>query len=278
MPEEEKQDMSEEKTTEVEVWKPKTFVGNDLLPIGQGLDNVSKHGPADIPIVGRDHIDAKDLVLPVLTLLHGTSKAVTDKVENAEPGRFMHTGTEEVLPEGPVRMVVMHYHKGNALFPKEDARYKGLETCISADGVEGTKYGTCEDCRKCLDWDNENNLPPLGAEVHHFTCMTDWGPVIMRFTRSSYKAGSAFLAAVSLAPGKNFWSHPAVVRVVQSPKTLASGQVSMYYHMQLAWQTTERVPDSLQRAAYELYKEVAEKHQSGNLKTEDDGASDPDFE
>ena len=261
-------------TDEVAIWEPKPFPGNDLLPMERGAA-AALAGPSDIPIVGNEHIDPDDLVLPCLTLLHGTSKAVTDRVADAEPGRFMHTGTEEVLPEGPVRVIVIHYHKGNALFPKEDPRYKDLQTCISPDQVEGTVYGSCDECKKCTEWDDENNLPPLGAEVHHFTCMTSWGPVIMRFTRSSYKAGSKFCSDKSLAE-KNWFAHPAVVRVVQSPKTLASGKTTMYHHMQIAWQVTERVPDEVQRQAYELYKGIVAKHQSGNFKAQ--AESDEDFD
>ena len=44
--------------------------------------------------------------------------------------------------------------------------------------------------------------------------------------------------------------------------------------MQLAWQTTEKVPAELQRAALALYKEVESKHESGNLKSHDEGTSD----
>lgn len=257
-------------TTEVAVWKPKEFTGNDLLPYEQtGVQEVP-----DIPLVGDEHIDDADMVLPALVLLHGTSKAVTDGIEDAEPGRFMHTGTEQVLPEGPMRIMIAHYHKGNALFPKEDERYKDIETCISADGIEGSTYGLCSECGKCY-WPENGGQPlgdaksPLGGEVHHFVCMTSIGPAMLRMTKSAYKAGSKFLTAKRTS-GKNFWAHPVVVRVLQEPKTLPTGKVTMYHTMQMAWQTTERVPAGLQRAAYELYKSVKAKHETGNLKSQDD--------
>jgi len=256
----------------VAVWTPKEFKGNDLIPYEAAPVQV-----ANIPLVGNDNIDANDMVVPALNLLHGTSKAVTDGVEDAAPGRFMHSGTEQVLPEGDVRLIVVHYHKSNALFPKEDDRYANLETCIAQDGIEGTVYGLCEECKKCTEWDNVNSKPPLGAEVHNFVCMTSLGPVILRMSRSTFKAGSKFLSTKA-SSGKNFFAHPTVVRVTQEPKTLPTGKVTNYYALQMAWQTTEDVPEGLQLAAYELYKSLAQKHETGNLKSNDDAAADAGFE
>lgn len=263
----------EEKTVAVVgEWKPKAFNGTDLLPYEQCLAVEEIEG---VPLLGEDKIDPDDLVLPVLALLHGTSAAVTDDVPDAVPGKFMHTGTEEVV-EGPVRLVVVHYHKGNALFPKEEPRYEGVETCISPDGVEGTVYGDCKECGKCF-WPEDGGLPlegatsPLGAEVHHFVALSNMGPVIVRFSRSSYKAGSKFLSAKSLAR-KNYFAHPAVVRVVQGDKTLPTGKVTKFFALQMAWQTTEKVPAELQVHCAELYKNIDQKHETGNLKSNDEEA------
>jgi hypothetical protein len=267
--------MKEEETQDdaVEIWQPREFAGNDLLPVNQATLDVP-----DIPLVGDENIDNHDMVLPALVLLHGTSQAVTDGVEDAEPGRFMHTGTEEVLPPGPVRLLVVHYYKGCALFPKNEPRYQGLKTCISRDGIEGSEYGACADCGRCF-WPEHGGLPldgadsPLGGEVHHFICLTSLGPVMLRLTKSTFKAGSKFLTAKKMA-GKNFFAHPVVVRVIQLPKTLPTGKVTSYYALQMAWQTTERVPDDLQREAYRLYKEVSQKHELGHLKSNDESNSD----
>lgn len=267
--------MSEEKKNEVAIWEPKKFAGNDLLPMDLiGSEVAAVEGVPEC--VGRENIDPDDLILPGLTLLHGTSEAVTKGYDDAKPGRFMHTGSEAVLEDGDLRVIFVHHHKGNALFPKDDERYKGLETCISPDAVEGNVYGECEKCRKCLDWDNENNNPPLGAQVHHFVVLTSMGPAIMRFARSSYKAANQFVSSWAMSK-KNLWVHPVVVRVKQSPKVLPTGKTTDFYHLQLAWQTTERVPDELQRTAYELYKEVLKKHETGNLKSQDEGG-DADFD
>jgi len=268
--------MASKKKNEVAVWKPREFDGNDLLPVSDSVALAPVEGVPDL--VGREHVDPKDLILPSLALLHGTSDAVQDKLEGAEAGLFMHTGTEEILPDGPLRLIFVHHHKGNALFPKEDARYAGLETCISRDGVEGNIYGLCEECGKCF-WpeqggpDLDGATSPLGAEVHHFVAMTDRGVVNMRFSRTSWKAANKFISTWMMSR-KNLFAHPVVVRVKTGDKTLATGQVKKYYHMQLAWQVTEKVPDELQRAALALYKEVESKHESGNLKSHDEGADD----
>lgn len=273
--------MTEEKKDDaVAIWKPKEFAGNDLIPYDSLVAVAEIEG---IPtLVGRDNIDPDDLVLPALNLLHGTSTAVTDGVENAEPGRFWHTGTEEVLPEGNLRLIFAHHHKGNALFPKEDARYKGIETCVSDDQVEGSEYGFCDDCKKCY-WpedggpDLDGASSPLGAEVHHFVAITSLGPVMIRFSRSSYKAANKFLSSWSLS-SKNLWAHPVVVRVVQGDKTLPTGKVTKYFTLQLAWQSTEKVPPELQLAAYDLWKSVHAKHETGNLKSNDESEAPDDLE
>ena len=261
----------EKKTDAVAVWQPREFAGNDLLPIEDATALAEIEGIPEL--IGRDHVDPDDLVLPALALLQSMSDAVQNDVDEAKPGVFMHTGTEEVLPEGNVRVIIVHHHKGNALFPKEDPRYKDLETCISDDQIEGTVYGTCDDCRKCLDWDNENNLPPLGAQTHHFVALTSLGPVMMRFSRSSYKAANRFISSW-VTSRKNLWAHPVVVRILEGSKTLASGKSTKFYHMQMSWQTTEKVPAELQRTAYQLYKEVSQKHETGNLKSNEDGSND----
>lgn len=264
--------MTEEKKGEIAVWKPKEFAGNDLLPMEELHPTEAIEGVPDM--VGREHTDPDDLVLPALALLHGTSTAVQDGLEGAKPGVFMHTGTEQVLEEGNLRLILVHHHKGNALFPKDnEERYKGLETCISHDQVEGTKYGACEECRKCLDWDDANDLPPLGAQTHHFVALTSLGPVMLRFSRSSYKSANKFISSW-LGTRKNLWAHPVVVRVAEGTKALASGKTTKYFYMQMAWQTTEKVPPELQRAAYALYKEVSQKHETGNLKSQEDNTAD----
>jgi len=262
----------------VEVWKPKEFAGNDLLPYDQALVPEVVEG---VPgLVGRQHIDPKDLILPALALLHGTSDAVQNKLPGAEAGLFMHTGTEEILPEGNVRLVFVHHHKGNALFPKEDKRYAGLETCISRDGVEGTTDGLCEDCGKCY-WpeqggpDLDGATSPLGAETHHFVALSSLGPVMMRFSRTSYRAANKFISSWSISR-KNLWAHPVVVRIATGNKTLKTGTVKLYHHMQLAWQTTEKCPDELQRTAFALYKDIEAKHETGHLKSHGDDTDEPD--
>jgi hypothetical protein len=267
---------AEEPKTDVAVWKPKEFAGNDLLPMDDAMAVVGVEGVPEL--VGREHIDPEDLIVPALVLLAGKSTAVEDGVDGAVPGVFMHTGTEECLPEGHIRVIIAHHHKGNVLFPKDnDIRYKDLKTCISRDAVEGTEYGLCAECRKCLDWDDENDLPPLGAQTHHFVVMTSLGPVMMRFARSSYKGASKFVSAWKMSR-KNLWTHPVVIRVKEGVKPLASGKTTIYHFMQMAWQTTEKVPDELQRSAFALYKEIESKHESGHLKSHDEEQSDDLFD
>ncbi len=249
------------------VWHPKEFAGNDLLPIQQ-TTSVAVKG---IPLVGADHIRPEELVVPSLNLLQGQSDAVQQGVDGAKAGIWMHSGTEECFEDGPLRLIIVHHHYGNALFPKaNNPDYADLETCVSRDAIEGTRYGLCETCRKCLDWRGaDKKTPPLGAKVHHFISLTNVGPVVIRLAVTSYLAGSKLLTARRMAD-KNFFAHPVVVTVRSDTKTLPTGKKTTYYYVhKMVWQTTERVPDELQHVAYKLQQELEDKHEHGQLKTAD---------
>ncbi len=244
-------------------WEPSIFEGSDLLPVA-AQPNVIEGVPTS---VGRENVDAGDLILPTLLLLQGSSDAVKEVLKDhhgqqATPGWFMLSTTGEFL-EPPLRLLLVQHHRSRALFPQPNKpEYKGLTTCLSRDGEEGTEYGVCQECDHRL-WRGKER--PVCTEQHNFIAMTPAGPAMMRFGGSSFKAAKKFLTAWTMGLGKNLFSHPVTVTTSKGMKQLADGSQTSYYHMELRWMLGENTPPNYQRSAYELYKRVQEAWEQGRL-------------
>lgn len=261
-----------EPKNEVQVWTPSEFAGSDLLPMSVTPESNAVVAVEGVPVVGSENIEQDDLILPQLSLLQGMSDAVTSEQgpEKAKPGRFLHTLTQEVY-EPPLRVLLVYHWKSRAMFPKDnDPRFAGVEPCLSRDGKVGTVYGACAEC-DYTEW-GENRQPPMCSEAHNFVAMTDSGPAVLRFSRTSYKAARKFLSAFTMAQamGKNIWAHPCIV-TVKSAQKMVQGKNVTYYMMEPAWQVGESVPPDWHRAAYALYQQVKTAHESGAL-----GAQEPE--
>jgi hypothetical protein len=249
------------------VWTPSKFEGTDLLPV---LRPPAEDGE---PLVGRDNVSQRDLILPSLRLLQGMSPEVTQgTVEGARPGLVLHTATQQLL-KPPFRVLFVHHSKSNMLIPDvtRDPRHAGLERCISRDAVTGDRYGDCETCRKCLDWGPKNERP-LGSASQNFVAYTEHGPAMIRFARTSYKAGRTFVSNWMMG-SKNLWAHPVVVRVKQNQKTLPNGQQTTFYTWEPVWQVSDVVPPALRAKALEVYQVADAAFQAGRMSS-DDGEQD----
>lgn len=267
-----KQEQPEEQQKhEVAVWQPKKFEGTDLLPINflsQPTDK-DEHGNA---LVGRQNIEKEDLILPTIRLLQGTSQAVTDGIEGAQPGLFIHSASQTIY-KPPLRVIVVAHHKSNALYPQAgNPQHRGLERCISRDAVQGDRYGFCEECRKCLDW-GEHGEPPLGSQSHCLTVLTEDGPAVIRLNRTSFKAARQFVTSWNMSR-KNLWAHPTTFRVSRNTKDLAGGQKTTYFTMTPLWQTSEVVPPTMQTAAMAFHEMVMAAHAEGKFGSDDEGVAD----
>lgn len=255
------------------IWTPNKFEGSDLLPIIRPPD------PDGEEVVGRDNVSQKDLVLPSIRLLQGMSPEVlNNEVEGARPGLILHTGTKTIL-KPPIRVLFVHHSKSNMLAPDPTKpEFAGMERCLSRDGVTGDVYGSCEECRKCIDWgpktaQNPKGTKPLGAQSHNFVAMTEHGPAIMRFSRTSYQAGRQFVTTW-VTGSKNLWAHPVVVRVKSEVMVLPSGQQSTYFVWEPVWQVGEVVPKPIREAARAMYDTADAAFQAGRMQTTgDDEAS-----
>lgn len=258
----------EDNKQEIALWQPKKFDGADMLPISflSTPSDKDEHGNA---LVGRGNIEKEDMILPTIRLLQGMSQAVTDGVEGAQPGLFMHSASQTIY-KPPLRLIVVAHHKSNAFYPQaNNLAHRGLERCISRDAVKGDRYGFCEECRKCLDW-GENGQPPLGSQSHVFTVLTEEGPAVMRFNRTSFKAARQFITTWNMGR-KNLWAHPVVIRTNKSTKDLPGGQKATFFSMAPLWQTTEVVPPSMQTAAQAFHEVVMAAHQEGRFGSDDEG-------
>lgn len=254
----------EESKNEVQLWTPSPFEGSDLLPV-----NVAGQGKADLR--GREHVEAADLILPQLQLLQGQSDAVTDgDVEGAAPGKFYLTSTQEVL-DGPIRVLLCAHTRSRALFPKDKPEFKGVETCISKDAVEGTVYGSCDACPHKM-WGEKDNHPPLCSEAHNFTALTPYGPAVIRFARTSFKTARQFLTTWTLTP-KALWEHPTLVFVKKGTKEVG-GKMSTFFKMELRWLQRETVPNGTQLACSAVHEQVSAAHEAGRFGTEGDEFDD----
>lgn len=252
-----------EENNAVQLWTPEPFEGTDLLPV-----SIAGQGQPDL--TGRENVEGSDLILPQLQLLQGQSDVCTSgDVEGAVPGKFYLTSTQEVL-EPPIRVLLCAHTRSRALFPKDKPEFAGKETCISKDGVEGTVYGSCDNCEHKM-W-GENNRPPLCSESHNFTALTPYGPAVIRFARTSFKTARQFLTTWTLTP-KPLWAHPAVILAKKDSKEVG-GKMSTFYKMELRWLQRETVPAGAQAACSAVHAQVSAAHEAGKFGTEGDDFDD----
>ncbi len=254
------------------LWTPSKFDGADLLPVLRAPD------PNGEEVVGRDNVSQKDMVLPALVLLQGMSpEVVKGEHPDARPGKILHTGTQQVV-KGPIRVLFVHHSKSNLLSPEpNDPRFAGLERCLSRDAITGDRYGDCELCRKCFEWGprtpaNPKGTKPLGAQSHNFVAMTEHGPAIMRFSRTSFQAARVFVTNW-MSGSKNLWHHPVVVRVKSETARLPNGQETTYYHWEPVWQLADVAPPQMRAEARRLYDVVEAAFQAGRLAGADEAAA-----
>lgn len=251
---------------EITPWKPAAFAGTDLLPIAAARPVNRDH------LVGRENVEEKDLILPTLRLLQGQSPAVVEGI--GKPGVFMHS-TSQMIFEPPIRVLVIAHTKSNALFPNaNDPRSQGLERCVSRDAIEGTVYGLCEECKRCTEWDGKK--PPIGAQSHNLVVMTEHGPAILRFSRTSFQDAKGFITTWMMSD-KNLWAHPVVVRVKKEPKVLQSGQQTTFCTAAPSWIQSEVTPPEVQAMALEWHKRIMAAHSNGRLSGDDDTKADVPF-
>lgn len=242
-------------TDELTIWQPSPFDGSDLLPVNTHQN--------DLEVVGDDDIDDSDIVLPTLKMLQGTA---VNEIEGAKAGQFYNTVTKQ-LYDGPIRVLVISHSKGNSYFPEEGSQDKA---CYSLDGVEGTEYGLCSECRK-NEWDRsvEPHKKPLCNKQHKIIVMTPDGPALMRFQSTSYRALDGLLTQKKMLR-KNFFDHPAIIKADGPHKGTKNGKTFTYYTLVVQWATNEEIPLHVRKTALETFKGLRDAQSHGRLKGADD--------
>ncbi len=244
--------MSEEQKQELAVWKPTEFVGSDMLPVALGTKKIDT--------TGRENIAVEDLIFPTLKLLQGSSDEVKKGIEGARAGTFWLTGAEEPI-KPPVRLLACAHTKSRTLFPKADKpEHQGLEECRSKDAITGTRYGDCAVC-PYKEWDNVNNRPPACSESNNFTVLTPFGAAILRFSRTSYKAGKKLISAWKMSSDPLF-AHPLILTTATRTDKV-NGQDSLTHLVETKWVQRETVPPHVQEAARAVYEQVTAAHEAG---------------
>jgi hypothetical protein len=243
-------------------WEPEKFDGTDLLPMNQGTDLAEGE-----ELVGDENVETSDLVLPVLSLLHGTSKPIEDKMEGAAVGLFHMSVTDEIF-EPPLRVLFVHHSKSKAMFPKDnDARYADLTRCISRDGLEGDEYGNCEDCGK-YKW-GADRQPPLCAESHNFVVWTPKGPAILRCRVTNYQTAKEFVTEWRMAR-VNMWHHPVIISTGTGTKHLASGKIQTFPTLVLSWVRRETVPNEMRKECRAMFDQIQAAWETGRMRGDSD--------
>lgn len=256
-----------------DVWRPKTFQGTDLLPL-QPI-NTELNPFVDEEIVSDLNIEASDLVVPRLKVLQGMSDEVMN--DKLPPGLFYLSNLRQTI-EPPIRGLIIFHSKSRALFPQA-SRFEthGLERCIAPNALEGNTYGSCDTCNykewpKGADGKTPAGQSPPCSLSNNFIFLTPHGPYVLRFARTSFKAGKNFLSDVAMA-GLNFWHHPVVVSVLSDSKELGQGggKKASFFKMDLAWDRSEIVPLPARKLAQEVWKKMKASWDAGRL---DVGQSD----
>lgn len=248
-------------TNEVQIWKPSSFNGSDLLPVAAGQHKTGA-------LIGREHVEAEDIIIPTLKLLQGTSEEVKKGIEGARAGLFWLSGIEQAF-QPPIRLLAVAHTKSRSLFPKPDREeHAGLEECLSRDGVEGSRYGYCNQCHH-KDWDNQTNRPPACSESHNFTVLTPYGPALMRFQRTSIKAARKFLTTW-MGTSDNLWCHPLIVTTTTRTDKV-NGRDSTTHVMETRWAIKEDVPPHIQQFAQALAQQINTAHEQGKFFGDDGG-------
>lgn len=243
--------------------KHESFQGTDLLPKVLDVQLPSTD------VVGYENVEAEDMVLPVLKCLQGMSPEVTEHADKgARAGKFFLSSTQRVF-DGVVKLLIVQHHRSRALFPDErNPRHAGLERCLSADAIKGTKYGYCSDCEHA-EWGADRE-PPVCSLSHNFIVATEDGPAILRFNRTSLKAGKDFISACKFSiPPKPLWAHPTILRSVAATSKI-NGKDVTYYKMSISWDRSEPTAGPLQVMAKALYSQVHAAFEAGKIATADE--------
>ncbi len=251
------------------VWSPKPFKGTDLLPVvgAQGSRELDEFSGEEV--VSRKNVEVGDIIVPRIKVLQGISDEVTR--DGLRAGLFFLTNLKQCI-EPPIRGLIVFHSKSRALFPQQSRpETAGLERCIAPQAIQGSHYGDCSQCPH-QHWpkDEKGKTPPGQSPPcslsNNYVFLTNHGPYVLRFARTSFKPGADFLSDVAMAD-RNFWHHPVVVNVTTEQKELqgGGGKKATYFKMTIGWDRSEVIPQPYRDAARSLWQKLSDAWDASRL-------------
>lgn len=152
---------------------------------------------------GMEDIDVADLVIPRAKLLQPLSPELRDD-KHLRPGMIINSLTKEELPAD---IIPVFYFKSFARFNARDRKLPGYVEGVDPGALiwqtrDASDPRVIKECSFGL-----NGETPIALTTLNFFCITlpDSGiPVVVSFSKTSYKAGRNFLSLCKLRGGAMF--------------------------------------------------------------------------
>lgn len=186
--------------------------------------------------LGLENVDNSDLVFPRLILTQALSKFVTE--DGMKSGVYVNSLTKTVVD--PVFVPVISSKYWDLLKPEGGRMvFEARVTDENDPRLEGRQMWT--------DGDKKANVNTVIAVI----ALLDGSPVVVPFTKSSFKAGKTLLTMAKMNKGP-FFSH--TYKLAAKKETKAS---NVYYVTEVS--DLGQTPQEAQAQAYDLYKSLAPK-------------------
>jgi hypothetical protein len=228
-----------------------------LMPVPQASTGLQKSEE----YVDDMMVEATDLYVPTLKVLQGLSDEV--KAGKARPGKFWNPYTNKEL-DSPQSVIVVFHQKSRAMMESGPMDSEKRERCMSFDLVNGTVYGSCDECQY-KEWNKK--VPPLCSMSHVFIIFTPEGPLAIRFRKKSEKDARQFITSKQVQK-QNWWTFTTVVEIKKQIGVDNTGRPAEYYAPTIAWDKTQTVSEELRTQARAFNAVLGAAQAAGKLKAD----------
>lgn len=204
-----------------------------VIPPNQALAEIPEHLRGALGSkMGLEEADSSDYIIPRLSICQdGTpqrKKADPGYIQGLEEGDLFNTVSGKIYAKAgePLLILPLFLHKNRIMF--KEPMGSGIE-CQAPDGIKGTKYGLCENCKYRL-FDGEGN-PPACTEFRNFVSVNpkDENDVFgMSLKSTSTKMAKQFISQVRLS------NLPMFARLLEVRTTSETKNGKTYFQWQLA--------------------------------------------
>jgi hypothetical protein len=133
---------------------------------------------------GLGKLDAEDILLPRLKIAQPTSPEVADGL--VKPGQLFNSVSKESFGTS-LSLIPILWFKSRIYWKPRD---EGGILCQAQDGVTGSVYGACADC-KFSKW-HDKDAPECTAIIN-ILALADRTPLAISFMKTSYKTGKQLI-------------------------------------------------------------------------------------